>query len=140
MTYNTSHIEAIIGRGRDAVIKAIRVSLQERSGKAWSVTGGRGTAWGWITIYAPPSRCTGHAVVKAGASGVNPEDYEYKDTGEPNGNMTSADSAELAKLMGLPAVHHQGENVPASNAYQRVALWRAMTGTDGGHKVEPYWD
>lgn len=41
---------------RAAAIKAIRKALRHRSGKAWSVSGGRGTAWGWITIDAPPSR------------------------------------------------------------------------------------
>jgi hypothetical protein len=43
---------------RDAAIKRIKTALQRRSGKTWSVTGGRGTAWGWITIDAPPRRRT----------------------------------------------------------------------------------
>ena len=43
---------------RDTTIKRIKTALQQRSGKTWSVTGGRGTAWGWITIDAPPRRRT----------------------------------------------------------------------------------
>ena len=41
---------------RNETIKRIRTALRKRSGKAWSVKGGRGTAWGWIQIDAPPSR------------------------------------------------------------------------------------
>jgi hypothetical protein len=43
---------------RDEAIKRIKSALKRRSGKSWSVTGGRGTAWGWISISAPPKRCT----------------------------------------------------------------------------------
>lgn len=41
---------------RNETIKRIKDALKRRSGKPWSVTGGRGTAWGWITIDAPPAR------------------------------------------------------------------------------------
>ena len=64
---------------RAGTIKAIRKSLKRRSGKPWSVTGGRGTAWGWITIDAPPSRRTMHTVKKSGAITDRPEDYEEID-------------------------------------------------------------
>ena len=37
---------------RNTVAKRIRTALKHRSGKAWSVTCGRGTAWGWITIHS----------------------------------------------------------------------------------------
>ena len=44
---------------RDEAIKAIRTALKRRTGKTWSVKGGRGTAWGWLTItcllYTSPS-------------------------------------------------------------------------------------
>ena len=43
---------------RDQAIKRIRDALKLRSGKPWSVTGGTGTAWGWIRIDAPPARRT----------------------------------------------------------------------------------
>lgn len=45
---------------RNETIKAIKTALQKCSGKTWSVTGGRGTAWGWLTIDAPPARRTWH--------------------------------------------------------------------------------
>lgn len=43
---------------RDVAIKRIKTALKKRSGKDWSVKGGRGTAWGWIKIDAPPRRKT----------------------------------------------------------------------------------
>ena len=41
---------------RSEAIERIRKALKRRSGKTWSVTGGRGTAWGWIHVSAPPAR------------------------------------------------------------------------------------
>jgi hypothetical protein len=43
---------------RDEAIKRIKAALKRRSGKAWSVTGGKGTAWGWIEIDATPKNRT----------------------------------------------------------------------------------
>ena len=43
---------------RSETIKAIKQALQKRSGKQWSVTGGKGTAYGWLSIDAPPKRRT----------------------------------------------------------------------------------
>jgi hypothetical protein len=72
---------------RDETIKRIRKALRARSGKDWSVTGGRGTAWGWITIDAPPRRRTWKYVqtktpeppapgaIYRGALGVTPGRY-----------------------------------------------------------------
>jgi hypothetical protein len=101
---------------RDETIKAVRAALKRRSGKTWSVTGGKGTAWGWITITAPPKRREGF------------------------GYMSEADRAELGRLLGLdrPA-HQQGVDIPAGNDYRREYIARAegrvssVTGT-------PYWD
>ena len=59
---------------RNETIAALKAALKARSGGNWSVTGGRGTAWGWIRICAPPKRCT-----------------EY-------GTMSAEDCAELARL------------------------------------------
>ena len=39
-------------------IRRIKAALKRRSGKEWSVTNSRGTAWGWLTINAPPKRRT----------------------------------------------------------------------------------
>lgn len=69
---------------RDTAIAEIRAALKRRSGKAWSVKGGRGTAYGWIEIDAPPRRRTWQEIqtdtpeppapgaVYAGAIGITP--------------------------------------------------------------------
>lgn len=72
---------------RDNVIRTIRAALKRRSLRKWSVTGGRGTAWGWITITA----------------------------GKADALMTDSERAELALLFSLSKpVHFQGLNIPAS--------------------------
>ena len=125
---------------RNDTIKRIKTALQRRSGKAWSVTGGRGTAWGWITIDAPPVRRTSHSVLKVGAVTTWPEDYEEKDTGELNGNMTISDRLELQKLLGKPdPVHCQGESIPASSDYYQEYIDRAE-GRAPRTYGQKYWD
>lgn len=99
-------------------IEAIRDALRRRSGKAWSVSRGRGTSYGWITIISPPRRCAGP--------------FRY---------MTNEDRTELGELLGLSEpVHFQGEHIPASTAYRRVYLARALYGDSLGFTAEPYWD
>lgn len=102
---------------RNDAIKIIRQALKERSGKTWSVTGGRGTAWGWIEIQAPPARR------------VQPYDY-----------TSEAECAELGELLGLdrPA-HCQGVSIPASGAYRREYVARAR-GLEPPCYGQPYWD
>lgn len=101
---------------RAETIKAIRTALKGRSGKAWSVTGGRGTAYGWLTIKAPPARCGAY------------------------GYMTEADCAELGELLGLgEPVHQQGQSVPASGAHYREYIARAAGLTPAVCGVQ-YWD
>ena len=99
---------------RKAVIARIKAALRARSGKAWSVTGGSGTAYGWITLDVPPAQRA---------------DLERRTKGQ----------VELAALLGLPAVHHQGVSIPASHAYYREYIDRAEGRTPSviGH---PYWD
>lgn len=129
-----------IDTNRNAVIARIKAALQRRSGKSWSVTGGRGTAWGWITIDAPPKRRTAHAVLKPGATSTWPEDYMDIDTGEPNGHITLTDRLELAQLLDLPdAVHHQGIRIMASGDAYREYVDRAE-GRTPRKIAEPYWD
>jgi hypothetical protein len=99
---------------RDSAIKAIRKALRARSGKVWSVRGGVGTSWGWITITAPPARSAGY------------------------GSMTEADRAELSALLGIEA-HHQGVDIPASEAYRAEYVARAEGVEPTRHGV-PYWD
>lgn len=99
---------------RNEAIQTIRAELKRRSGKSWSVTGGRGTGWGWITITSPPSRSPGY------------------------GELSPEDQAELSNLLDKD-VHHQGELVPASSAYRREAIERAR-GIEPAALAKPYWD
>ena len=55
-------------------------------------------------------------------------------------DMTPDQRRELADLLGLSSVHSQGESIPASNAYWRVALARAAFGWSLGFEADPYWD
>lgn len=124
---------------RKAVIKRIKTALQQRSGKAWSVTGGSGTAYGWLMIDAPPARCTCHAVLPPGAVG-NPSDYIEVDTGMPGGYMTVADRQELAGLLGLDKpVHCQGESIMSSHDAYREYIDRAE-GRVPVKIAKMYWD
>lgn len=101
---------------RDEAITKIRAALKGRSAKRWSVRGGRGTSWGWITIIAPPARRGEH------------------------GEMTDEDCKELGALFGLnrPA-HFQGISVPASSAHRQEYVARAE-GRQPDVIGTPYWD
>lgn len=102
---------------RASVILRIRLGLQTRSGKAWSVTGGRGTGYGWITVSSPPARR------------IRPFD-----------KISEADRRELTELLGLAEpVHHQGYAIPDSYDYYRAAIDRAE-GRVPRVIAEPYWD
>lgn len=101
----------------DETIKAIRKSLRSRSSKSWSVTGGRGTAWGWISIKSPPARSTD----------------EY-------GTMTDEESEELRVLLGLDRIGStKGVNIPDSDKYYQEYLDRAA-GQKPGTLGTQYWD
>jgi hypothetical protein len=114
---------------RDEAIKRIRKALKKRSGKLWSVKGGRGTAWGWIKIDAPPARCR-----------FDLDGTEYA-PGEPGGYcMSPAERIELGKLLGLDApVHHQGESIPSGGDYREEYVDRAE-GRVPEKIGQPYWD
>lgn len=127
-----------IDTNRDAVIARIRTALRTRSGKAWSVTGGRGTAWGWIRIDAPPARCTWRYRLRAGTLDRS-ENYEEYDSGERNGHMSPAERAELAALLGLNDAHFQGVGIASSSDHRREYIDRA----EGRAPLvigAPYWD
>lgn len=129
-----------VENGRDDTIKRIRAALKARSGKAWSVTGGRGTAWGWITIEAPPARRTWNCRLKAGATTSNPEDYEMYDAGTPGCCNSPDDMAELGALLGLDGPSHsQGESIPAGCDYYVEYIDRAE-GRTPTRIGKPYWD
>jgi hypothetical protein len=62
------------------------------------------------------------------------------DTGEPDGNLTEADCLELARLLGLESVSMQGESISATTAFRRLALARALYGSDLGFTAVQDWD
>lgn len=125
---------------RDETIKRIRTALKRRSGKQWSVTGGRGTAWGWIQIDAPPARRTWSHRLKAGVTTDRTEDYEEYDTGEPGRMMGPQDRAELGNLLGFDKpCHCQGVSIAASNDYWQEYIDRAE-GRTPTKIAQPYWD
>ena len=100
---------------RDETIRAIRAALKRRSGKAWSVTGGRGTAWGWITIDVPPA-------------------------GRADAAARDAGRHELRRLLGLePCRWARNETIPSANDYYREYLDRA-DGLVPSVVGTPYWD
>lgn len=101
-------------KNRDTAIEAIRQGLKSRGhGSIFSVKGGRGTSWGWISITTKPSR---HV------------DY----------HMTEADRILLAELLDTP-VHYQGESVPAATDYRLQAIQRAW-GVPVTVIPTRYWD
>lgn len=131
---------------RNATIKAIRTALQRRSGKAWSVTGGRGTAWGWIHIDAPPARRTFSHREKADYNPANgyaknwSDQWEEYDTGKPGHSSGQADREELAKLLNIEVSQTGGGvGIPASYDYRREYIDRAE-GRTPSVIGEPYWD
>lgn len=129
---------------RSEAIAKIRAGLKARSGKAWSVTGGRGTSWGWLKIDAPPARCTWEHRPRAGftvhSAPPGAEGWEEFDSGRPGHNMSPAERAELASLLGLSEpVHIQGVSIPASSTYWAEYVDRAE-GRVPAKCGEPYWD
>ena len=122
---------------RNEAISQIKTALKRRSGKPWSVTSGRGTAYGWITIDAPPARCKAKHRLKKGMSDL-PEHYEEYIDPMAGGHMTPDDREELARLLGLDRICDR-EKIPASYQYRQEYVDRAngrtpsVTGT-------PYWD
>ena len=123
---------------RNDAIKQIKEALKRRSGKSWSVTGGRGTAWGWITIDAPPARRTMHGVLKSNVS-TWPAEYEAKDTGVPGGHITDADRRILGELLNLEFVDCLGVRIPAGYAYYQEYIDRA-NGREPTIRGKRYWD
>ena len=123
--------EAPVYMKREDAIARIKAGLKARSGKTWSVTGGRGTAWGWLRIDAPPAR---RGFDGAGLVKVAPA---YK--GDV-GASSLAEREELGRLLNLGhPVHHQGESVPSGSHYWEEYVARAEGRTPERYGA-PYWD
>jgi hypothetical protein len=124
---------------RNETMKAMKAALEKRSGKRWSVTGGIGTAYGWLKITSPPARRTwGHRQVTPQTATAR-DTWEAYDTGEPGRGMSPTDRAELAKLLALDSVPDAGESIPSSNAYYEEFLARCE-GRKPERLGEPHWD
>lgn len=126
------------GNDRNFAIATIRKALKQRSGKSWSVTGGTGTAWGWIHIDAPPKRRTWQHVLPPGMRDES-ENYVWVDSGKPGGYTGPPELKELASLLGLDYVHFQGVSIPASSDYREEYMDRAQ-GVEPHVIGTPYWD
>lgn len=100
---------------RNETIARLRKALKASTGRTWSVTGGRGTAWGWITVTAPPARRA-----------------EY-------GYMTDDDCRVLADALRLEAVHCQGVSIPSQTDFRQEYLDRAE-GRAITTRGVPQWD
>ena len=123
---------------RNSTIQYIKTALRRRSHKQWSVTGGRGTAYGWITIDAPPKRQTwsfhGEGTISEGNL------IEVNDKQPGCGHIGPAEREELKGLLGLPdPVHFQGISIPAGNDYYQEYIDRS-SGQVPSVIGTPYWD
>jgi hypothetical protein len=101
---------------RNEAIAILKAELKTRSTKTWSVKGGRGTAYGWLTVTAPPKRCN-----------------EF-------GHMNADDRKELERLFRFEGfgVSSQGISIPASSAHYREHIAR-LTGEPFTVAAQ-YWD
>jgi len=125
---------------RNETIKRIKAALKKRSGKSWSVIGGTGTSHGWLTIDAPPARRTWVSVSTGARDETGSTIYREENHPEEEFGYTGPeDREELAKLLGLKSVGHQGESVPASNDYYQEYIDRAEGKTPSVIGVQ-YWD
>lgn len=103
---------------RAEAIDRIKRALKARSGKTWSVTGSRGTAWGWLTIHVPPK--------DRDAEGYMPKDRRD----------------ELHQLLGLADfshVHMQGESISPDSREWYVLRAEGVRGRNvhGGADWDP---
>lgn len=149
---------------RDVTVKRIKAALVRRSGVQWSVTGGRGTGYGWIRISVPKARfgCErkhdfGWQDNVCATCGLHRNHgYTIEDEDERRafvrscaahactdqcygGYITPEDQAALETLLGLGSVHPQGVSIMASTDAYIEYIDRAE-----GRKPRtigvPYWD
>jgi hypothetical protein len=96
---------------RASAITRIKTGLNSRSKTRWSVTGGRGTGWGWLHINARSKLAA----------------------------MTQEEKQELQALLGLDRPVHSSVSVPASHDYWREYIDRAE-GRTPSVIGRQYWD
>ena len=96
---------------RNEATKRLRRALRALTGKSWSVRGGKGTGYGWISVDTPKSRRTHTAEGEVAPEGTS--DYSR--------HMSPAERRELGALLGAPqrfedgelvaVAHHQGHSI-----------------------------
>jgi hypothetical protein len=87
---------------RNAAIARIRDALRAKTGLRWSVTGGRGSDFGWLTVQAPPARR------------------------DELGYTNAEDRIAIAKAFGLPnPVHCQGLSISPDQRAWHVSMVEA---------------
>lgn len=124
---------------RNEAIARIKAGLRARSTVPWSVTGGRGTSWGWIRIDAPPRMKTWRHRLPEGAEDVA-DNYVGYDSCRPGGSMTPTLRDELTGLLGLDRpCGLDGESVPAQGDYYQEYVDRAE-GRAPSVRGVPRWD
>jgi hypothetical protein len=104
-------------RDIDLFVKTLRKVLRERTGRDWSVTRGRGTAYSWCRIKAPKARAT--------------DDW---------GRLSVEDQVVLGSVLGQ-WVGTQGESIRTEAGVRGWYILKAIgASTDGWHVAEPGWD
>lgn len=103
---------------RADAVKRLKKALRTITGKTWSVSGARGTAWGWIDIQAPKSRRVGHTPNPAWKhwemDTQEPPFFENPDAPKDERWYTNlADEAVLRDIFDMTGFYiHQGMSVP----------------------------
>jgi hypothetical protein len=78
---------------RSEAVRRLKAALKKKTGKTWSVTGGRGTGWGWLRIQAPKVRRVAHGV-NPRYNGFDQIDVCIRKTGKPPWIEFVSDDAE----------------------------------------------
>lgn len=110
-------VPTVVVDGRNDAIKQINAALKARK-LSYSVTGGRGTAWGWIHINPKPAR------IKA----LRGDETALK-----------AEYVKMYEAFGLTDGYSTGISIASSSDYYREYIERA-NGRTPTKVAAPYWD
>ena len=111
---------------RKDAVRRLKAALKEVTGQTWSVHGGKGTAYGWITVEAPKSR---RVSVRANPRHTDewetpdePRHFEYQHDSGENYYTSEADCQTLAAAFGRERVGWQGLSISPDrrNAYVKA--------------------
>lgn len=110
------NIAASCDRDLNEFTKTLRKLLRERTGRDWSVTRGRGTAYSWCRIHAPKARC------------------------DKFGEMGLEDQIVLSSVLGQ-WVHAGGESIRTERGVRGWYILKALgANTDGWDVADQSWD